>query len=453
MEDLQRLEQSLDVSCSENMHDVIDGSLFESENRETGDVEDRKVAEDPEIDIEQFDETLLDRIIDECQSEENSEDLESEWEHQDLIEQLKMELKKVRSIGLPTILEESESLKSIEDLKPWKMDEKFLHEDPMDELHKFYKCYRERMRKFDILNYQKMYAMGFLRLKDPLQSMSSQRTLFPMISSILSHNLWLCNRRKSNGDMSVKFIKELQSDLEVVYVGQACLSWEFLCWQYQKAWELPESDRYGARQYNQVAGEFQQFQVLLHRFLEDEAFQGPRVQNYAKNRCVLRKLIQVPVIKDDSLNERKGDGGMSNEALRVLMWNSIRVFWEFIKADKDKTSTILKGLMRAQPELQDLADSELMSEVQAHLQKKEKRLKDLLRVGNCIVKNFQHKREEDASDQALFFSQVDIKLVARVLRMSRITSEQLGWCQEKLNKIAFVGRKAHREASFMPFPC
>ncbi|KAK1309430.1 hypothetical protein QJS10_CPA09g01493 [Acorus calamus] len=84
---------------------------------------------------------------------------------------------------------------------------------------------------------------------------------------------------------------------------------------------------------------------------------------------------------------------------------------------------------------------------------KEKRLKDLLRVGNCIVKNFQHKREEDVSDQALFFSQVDIKLVARVLRMSRITSEQLGWCQEKLNRIAFVGRKAHRETSFMPFPC
>lgn len=93
-------------------------------------------------------------------SDEDLDELESLWEHQDLIEQLKMELKRVRAIGLPTIFEESESPRTIEDLKPWKFDEKFLREDPMDELHKFYKSYRERMRKFDILNYQKMYAIG-----------------------------------------------------------------------------------------------------------------------------------------------------------------------------------------------------------------------------------------------------------------------------------------------------
>lgn len=87
-------------------------------------------------------------------------ELETLWEHQELIEQLKMELRKVRATGLPTILEESESPKITEDLKPWKIEEKFQHEECMDELHKFYKSYRERMRKFDIFNYQKMYAMG-----------------------------------------------------------------------------------------------------------------------------------------------------------------------------------------------------------------------------------------------------------------------------------------------------
>jgi len=91
---------------------------------------------------------------------EDSNGLETLWEHQDLIEQLKMELKKVRATGLPTILEESECPKIIEDLKPWKIDEKFQHGDRMGELHKFYKSYRERMRKFDILNYQKKYAVG-----------------------------------------------------------------------------------------------------------------------------------------------------------------------------------------------------------------------------------------------------------------------------------------------------
>ena len=92
---------------------------------------------------------------------EDSNSLETQWEHQELIEQLKMELRKVRATGLPTILEESESPKVMEDLKPWKIEEnKFQHEERMDELHKIYKLYSERMRKFDILNYQKMYAIG-----------------------------------------------------------------------------------------------------------------------------------------------------------------------------------------------------------------------------------------------------------------------------------------------------
>lgn len=92
---------------------------------------------------------------------EDSNKMETLWEHQDLIEQLKNELKKVKATGLPTILEESEeSPRMMEDLKPWKIDEKFQRADRMDDLHKLYRSYRERMRKFDILNFQKMYAIG-----------------------------------------------------------------------------------------------------------------------------------------------------------------------------------------------------------------------------------------------------------------------------------------------------
>jgi hypothetical protein len=92
---------------------------------------------------------------------EESNRFDTLWEHQDLLEQLKMELKKVRATGLPTIYEDSESPKVMEDLKPWKIDEKFQHSSSTtNELPKFYRSYRERMRKFDILNYQKMYALG-----------------------------------------------------------------------------------------------------------------------------------------------------------------------------------------------------------------------------------------------------------------------------------------------------
>ncbi|XP_043725050.1 uncharacterized protein LOC122671726 [Telopea speciosissima] len=384
--------------------------------------------------------------------------LETLWEHQDLIEQLKMELKKVRATGLPTILEESESPRMMEDLKPLKIDEKFLHEDRMNELNKFYMSYRESMRKFDIFNYQKMYAIGFLQKKDPLQSISNRKSSNPATTSILSQNFWISKVRRANKvDPIVKFIGELQSDLEMVYVGQICLSWEILHWQYFKAQELQESGTYGIHRYNQVAGQFQQFQVLMQRFMEYEAFQGPRVQNYVKNRCVLHNLIQVPVIKEDSLKDKKKARRGDKDAITIAMLmeiieKSMQIFWDFVRADKEEANMILKGLLRTQVELQNPADLDLLTEIRSNIQKKEKKLKDILRSGNCIVKRFQ-KRQEDRSDLILLFPQVDMKLISRVLNMSRITSEQLVWCHKKLNKINFVDRKIHREPSFLLFPC
>jgi hypothetical protein len=393
-------------------------------------------------------------------TEEEEDELESLWEHQDLIEQLKLELKKVRSVGLPTILEESESPKApMEDLKPWRIDAKFLREDPMDELNKFFKSYRERMRKFDILCYQKMYAIDFLQLRGPQQTANSVKTISPTVASILSHN-FRSSRRRSPEDSSERFLKELRYDLETVYVGQMCLSWEFLRWQYEQARDLPESDPYHSHQYNQVAGEFQQFQVVVQRFVEDESFKGPRLPNYINNRCVLRSLLQVPVIKEDSLkdrmeDQRKGNFVITSEELEYVMEESMHILWEFIKADRAETpaTSVLKGLSSPHVELQDPLDHDLMMHIHATLQKKEKRLKDLLRTGNCLVKKFK-KPKEDRSNQNLFFSQVDMRLVARVLRMPRITSEQLQWCRAKLDKIILVeNRRIHREAAFLLFPC
>ncbi|CBI22220.3 unnamed protein product, partial [Vitis vinifera] len=385
---------------------------------------------------------------------EDSNRLETLWEHQELIEQLKMELRKVRATGLPTILEESESPKMMEDLKPWKIDDKkFQHEERMDELHKIYKLYSERMRKFDILNYQKMYAIGFLQSKDPLQSISGQKSSVPAFTSLLSQNF---RRKKSETDPMVKFIKELHSDLEMVYVGQLCLSWEFLHWQYERALELWESDPRGIRRYNEVAGEFQQFQVLMQRFIENEPFQGPRVQNYVKNRCVLRNLLQVPVMREDSLKEqkrarRKGPDNdtITSDMLVEIMEESIRIFWRFVRADKLES----KGRKGTHVELQNPEESQLFIEIRTSLQKKEKRLKEILRSGNCILKKFQKHREDDGDQVLYFFSQVDMRLVARVLSMSRITSEQLVWCRNKLNTINFVSRRIHVEPSFFLFPC
>lgn len=79
----------------------------------------------------------------------------------DLIEKLKMELKYARTGGLPTIMEESESPpKTVEELKPLRIDQKFEHKDHMKEIHKFYRSYLDKMRKLDILNSQTMHAIG-----------------------------------------------------------------------------------------------------------------------------------------------------------------------------------------------------------------------------------------------------------------------------------------------------
>lgn len=109
--------------------------------------------------------------------------------------------------------------------------------------------------------------------------------------------IWSYKVQKIYADPMQKSIKEMQHDLELVYVGQLCLSWEILCWMSVKGQEMMEFDSGEHHSYNRAAEEFQQFQVLLNRFIEDERFQGPRVQNYVKNRCMIRGLLQVPVIK------------------------------------------------------------------------------------------------------------------------------------------------------------
>ncbi|KAI4352578.1 hypothetical protein L6164_006816 [Bauhinia variegata] len=391
-------------------------------------------------------------------SSEDSSHLETLWEHQDLIEQLKMELKKVRATGLPTILEDSESPRMVEDLKPWKIDEKFHHGNGINELPKFYRSYRERMRKFDILNYQKMYAIGYLQSKDPLKSFSGLKSSGSAVTSLLSQHLGLNRSKKTDSDPMKKFIRELYCDLEIVYVGQLCLSWEFLQWEYEKALELWESHQHGSPSYNEVAGEFQQFQVLLQRFIENEPFQGPRVENYVRNRCVMKNLLQVPVIREDSSKDKRkqrkreaDSDGITSEMLVEILEESIRTIWRFIRADKDASSTTLKG-MRG---LQDPADSELFMQIRADLQKKEKRLKEVLRSGKCVLKKLKKHKEDGNTEQFLyFFSQVDMKLVWRVLNMSRITTDQLAWCRSKLDKINFVNRRRiHVDPSFLLFPC
>ncbi|XP_051117231.1 uncharacterized protein LOC127241972 isoform X1 [Andrographis paniculata] len=409
--------------------------------------------------------------------EETTTELETLWEHQELIEQLKMELRKVRATGLPTILEESDSSpRAITGvaLKPWKIeDESFKYEDCVDEVEKFYKAYIETMRKFDILNYQKMYAIGFLQLKDPFRPSVQQKGSPSTLKSFVSKNLWIFKHKQQghNPDPAGAFVGELQEDLEVVYVGQVCLSWEFLRWQYMKVVDLWNVDPHGIRQYNEVAGELQRFQVLVQRFVEDEPFQGPRVQSYVKSRCVLRNLLQVPAIREDNPKDKNMDNTsvhtnnrdeyfVTTEMLVEIVEESIRTLWVFVRTDKDCNTLPTNGRKKkTTAKLHNPQDHKLLSEVEKNLRKKERKLKDIVRSEKCILRRLQYSdiREDGGgrdSNQVLnlFFAEVEMKLVCRVLNMSKISRDQLIWCRNKLRAITFVSRKIYIEPGFLLFP-
>ena len=98
-----------------------------------------------------------------------------------------------------------------------------------------------------------------------------------------------------------KLLRSLQSDFELVYVAQSCLTWEALHHQYRKVKFLTFSNSLFS---DNVAGDFQNFQVLLERFLEEEryCYQGKRAWNYVQARFASKGLLQVPKVTGNSFN-------------------------------------------------------------------------------------------------------------------------------------------------------
>nr|GMD00352.1 uncharacterized protein LOC109161808 isoform X2 [Ipomoea batatas] len=302
--------------------------------------------------------------------EEEDDELDILLQHQNLVQQIKMEMRNSRIRCLPTISEECETPKMADDLKPLKIDEKLEYKDRVEEIQKFYKCYAEKMRKLDILNYQTLNAISFLQLKDSETFTLGKKSLFSSNKLLPLPSLFGNKLRRIYVDQTHKSISELSHNLEVVYVGQACLSWEILCWQYGKTKELLEYDARGHRAYNHVAGEFQQFQVLLQRFVEDEPYQGHRLQYYAKNRCILRSFLQVPALKDDCSKDKKvgfeeGTDRISLVKLSEIIKKTMHTFWEFLHADKDEAGLSVK----VHSSHVDPADSELLLDVTTTHQK------------------------------------------------------------------------------------
>lgn len=146
---------------------------------------------------------------------------------------------------------------------------------------------------FSYHDWGETHVVGFLHLKECEAFASFKKRVNPLLPKILAGKV-----RRVYADPMHKSIEEMNRDLEVVYVGQMCLSWEILWWLDARTRELLDYEEVeGSHSYNHAFEEFQQFQVLVQRFMEDELFKGRRHENYVKSRSIIRSLLQVPIIK------------------------------------------------------------------------------------------------------------------------------------------------------------
>ncbi|XVF26458.1 hypothetical protein REPUB_Repub14bG0018300 [Reevesia pubescens] len=237
-------------------------------------------------------------------------------------------------------------------------------------------------------------------------------------------------------------------DLETAYVAQICLTWEALHFQYTQLSQIilcqPENPTY----YNHSAQHLQQFQVLLQRFIENEPFQeGLRAKIYGRARNILPKLLQIPNIQGSDQKEKVVKESdylvLASDIIRIIE-SSILTFQLFVKMDKKKHGSVLNLFGN-----QNLMATPLQ-QVQSLLEKKGMKLKELRKRRKGWKKKSWPLTREDVP---LLFGLIDIKIISRVLRMARISKEQLFWCEEKIKKIDLCDGKLQRDPSPILFPC
>ncbi|KAL2459953.1 RING-type domain-containing protein [Abeliophyllum distichum] len=128
---------------------------------------------------------------------------------------------------------------------------------------------------------------SFVALEQWLTNKSADEKVDSFYHAIV-HSSWNKMERKM-------LARSLESDLELIYVAQMCLclSWEALHYQYRKVESIINSQN-EALFHNCTARDFQIFQVLLERFIEDEKCEGKRYSNFIHKRLSFKTLLQVP---------------------------------------------------------------------------------------------------------------------------------------------------------------
>ncbi|KAL6627511.1 hypothetical protein ACP70R_031237 [Stipagrostis hirtigluma subsp. patula] len=241
-------------------------------------------------------------------------------------------------------------------------------------------------------------------------------------------------------------LRDPYPDLERAYVAQVCLTWEALNWNYTSF------RRHNAGDGNiesrccpaRAAQEFQQFQVLLHRFIENEPYEyGRRPEVYARMKNSSPKLLLVPEFREE---DDEKDDLISAVQFLMILEESIRTFMTFLRADKRSHYEMFKEMVKRRSSA---VDQSLVITLKKANKKKKSRLKDLTRPRRCL-KRTKLREEEELS---ILLGLIDLKVVARVLRTPEVTDQQLHWCEEKMNRVRVdLEGRMHRDPSPLFFP-
>ncbi|MBA0615995.1 hypothetical protein Godav_016089 [Gossypium davidsonii] len=304
---------------------------------------------------------------------------------------------------------------------------------PKWESYTVFQKYDEEMMFLDRISAQKLQETESLR---------SIQACPRSISERIVHKFATMNKKPSD------IRQNPYHELESAYVAQICLTWEALNWNY-KNFEHKRASRKDFDCPAIIAQQFQQFQVLLQRYIENEPYeQGRRPEVYARMRLLAPKLLLVPEYRDYEEDERDEGFGprISAETFVVIMEDGIQTFMNFLKADKEKPCQLIKkffGMKRrgsVDPTL-----LQLMKKVNA---KKRMKLKDLKRAKKCI----RRRKVKVEKEMDILMGLIDLKVVSRVLRMTDLTEQQLHWCEEKMSKVRISEGQLHRDSSTLFFP-
>ncbi|CAD5180672.1 unnamed protein product [Musa acuminata subsp. malaccensis] len=315
------------------------------------------------------------------------------------------------------------------------------------ETYTLFRKYDEEMMFFDRISAQKLTETELFRSMKFQPRSTSQR---------IAH---IFTTHKNRGS------RDPYQELEGAYVSQICLAWEALNWNYTNFRRriAKGSDSESSSCTAWIAQQFQQFQVLLQRFIENEPYErGRRPQVFAWKRISSPKLLQVPEFrgcytptfpsanlslslsasltsKDTEADEGKEEMISSTEFLAILE-DAIRTFMNFLKADTTNPCQMLKAFFKTKPSS---VDPNLLRLLKRTNKKNKTRLKDLSKRRRCLTK----KKRKGEEDMEILMGLIDMKIVSRVLRMPEISQEQLRWCEEKMSKVKVWDGKIQRDSS------